>query len=598
MGKEVTFIERLIEKEIPQKFKDPITVLDALLQFSQNPTSASAGYGVEENYPYIENNLRKRYELSREELIKITNFLKRVFKKMEKINFDIYYWRDLIKDTISERKKNLFVDWYISKFQKLKEEDQKKFIFLLLSLEKERCLDKFHCFFDKEETVNQETLNDIVVGWGLGNVLFYRSSGGYERFELVLSPFLPHLREKLRENFYVDKKDIEAFFSNLNVDDIRLIEKCIIQGGILESKEGKCLQEKRFLIESSRSFWAIWPPAINEFKELITSKKRDETKELVKAINSILSSFAKDNFPLVSVRPTLELDGAYAWHLDFVSQPTKPPVSVDILVAPWLFPVSVYRDILDEFWSRISLPHIVFLFFAHENFPTLSTKFSKLSGLTKWYSFIQMPGNEFYPIEFGSIREEMKDAINDFLAAFLPYLFRDLRISTQWKSITAEKMQLYLLLKENPKVLELIIEGLDTQPIVTDFLRDGLRRKFGGSTEKWKEEIIQRRIFGENIVKKWEDRAKNRLYAKDFLDGATFGEIIGIIGGLPELLEGMPTNKELFLSSLNVLNKWRNELWGHPVERVAKVQLTKEQHEGIKRALKNVKDICEMIKYT
>jgi hypothetical protein len=592
LAKEVALIEKIIEKEIPEKFKDPISILDALLQFSQNPTSASAGYGIEENYPYIENNLRKRYELSTEELAKITRFMKRILKRMQRANYEVYYWRDQIKKVVSEKKKSLFIEWYVSKFEKLEEENKKKFIFLLLSLEKQRYLEKFHCFFDKEEKVNQYALNDILVEWGLGNVLFYRSSGGYERSELVLSPFLPDLRERLKENFYVNKTDIETFFSKLSVDDIKLIEKCIICDGILENKEGKCLQEKRFLIESSRSFWAIWPPAINEFKELITSKKIDETKELVKAINSILCSFAKDNFPLVSVRTTFELEGAYAWHLDFVSQPTKSPISVDILVTPWLFPVTTYKDIFDEFWSRTSLPHLVFLFFAHENLPTLSAKFSKLYGLTKWYSFVQTPDNDLYPVEFGAIKEEAKDTINDFLTAFLPYLSRELKISTQWKSITAEKMQLYSLLKQNPNILEILIEGLDAQSIITSFLRDGLRRKFGESAEKWKEIIIQKGIFGDDKVKKWENQAKNRLYTKDFLDGATFGEIIGIISGIPELLEDMPTSKELFLSSLDILNKWRKELWGHPTEMVAKIHLTKEQYEGIKRALKNVKEMC------
>jgi len=589
----VALVDRVIEKEIPQKFKDPISILDAILQFSQNPTSASARYGIEENYPYIENNLKKRYGLSTEELTKITQFMRRILKRMQRVNYDIYYWREQIINVVSEKKKNFFIDWYVSKFEKLEEENKKKFVFLLLSLERQKYLEKFHCFFDKEEKVDQNALNNILVEWGLGNVLFYRSSGGYERSDLVLSPFLSSLRERLKENFYVNRADIETFFSKSNVSDIKLIEKCIINDGILEGREGKCLQERHFLIESSRNFWAIWPPAINEFKELITCKKKGETEELVKTINSILPSFTKDNFPLASVRPVLELDGAYAWHLDFVSQPTKSPISVDILVTPWLFPVTTYRDVFDEFWSKTSLPHIVFLFFAHENLPTLSAKFSTMYGTTKWYTFVQTPTNDLYPLEFGSIRDEVKDTINDFLTVFLPYLLKELKISTRWKSTTTEKMQLYSLLKENPEVLGILIEGLNIQPIVTNFLREGLRRKFGDDKEKWKEIITQRKIFGEDTIKKWENQVKDRLYAKDYLDGATFGEIIGIIRGLLELIENIPTNKELLLSSLNILTTWRKELWGHPAEIVAKIQLNKEQCSGIKRALKNVEEICK-----
>jgi len=101
----VALIEKIIEKEISEKFKDPISILDALLQFSQNPTSASAGYGIEENYPYIENNLRKRYVLSTEELAKITRFMKRILKRMQRANYEVYYWRDQIKKVVSEKKK-------------------------------------------------------------------------------------------------------------------------------------------------------------------------------------------------------------------------------------------------------------------------------------------------------------------------------------------------------------------------------------------------------------------------------------------------------------------------------------------------------------
>jgi len=587
-------VNRILEKEIPERFKNPLYMLDAHLQFSQNPTSASAGYGIEENYPYIEMNLKKRYGLTSEEVARITQSIKRIFDRMLKVNPDVYFWRDRIKNEILKKEKDLFINWYVSKFEKFEENDKKKFIFLLTSVERSKLLERFYCFFDKEEKMNEIALNNILIEWGLANILFYRSSSGYEKTELVLSLFLPDLREKLKENLYVNRGNIEAFFSKLDVSDIKLVEKCIINDGILENAEGKCLLEEPFLIGSSKSFWAIWPPSMNEFKELILYKKKVETEVMVKAINSILSLFAKENFPLANVRTTLILDGAQAWHLDFASEPNKPPIKTDILVAPWLFPINTVKDIFDEFWSKTFLPHVVFLFFSHENVPTISTRFSSMYHAAKWYTFIRTPMNDFYPSEFGIISEEVKDTINNFLITFLPYLLKELKISTKWKSVTTEKMELYTLLKENPEVLEIVVEGLNIQPIVADFLREGLRRKFGESKEQWKEMLIQKGILGDNTIKEWENKVKNRLYVKDFLDGATFGEIIGIIRGLPELLEDIPTNRELLLSSLNILNKWRKELWGHPTETVAKIHLTKEQYEGIKRALKNVGEICKV----
>lgn len=39
-------------------------MLDGLLQWALNPTSMSAGYGINENYPYIKENLKLTHLLS------------------------------------------------------------------------------------------------------------------------------------------------------------------------------------------------------------------------------------------------------------------------------------------------------------------------------------------------------------------------------------------------------------------------------------------------------------------------------------------------------------------------------------------------------
>ena len=191
------------------------------------------------------------------------------------------------------------------------------------------------------------------------------------------------LEKNVSEILEANQKDVEAFFSKLTVNDIKLIEKCIINDGILDCREGKCLHEEPLLVESSRNFWAIWPAAMDKFKQLIVYKKRHETSNIAEALGSILSSFATANFPFVNVRSVFEIDGAYAWHINFASQPTSPLVKVDILLAPWLFPVDNYRDILSEFLSKTILSDLVFLFFMHENLPTLSNELSMMEGSSK-----------------------------------------------------------------------------------------------------------------------------------------------------------------------------------------------------------------------
>ncbi|MDP2949992.1 MAG: hypothetical protein Q8P22_10690, partial [Chloroflexota bacterium] len=53
--------------QVIERYVSDETMLDALLQWASNPTSMSAGYGLEENYPYIAKNLAARYSISRPE---------------------------------------------------------------------------------------------------------------------------------------------------------------------------------------------------------------------------------------------------------------------------------------------------------------------------------------------------------------------------------------------------------------------------------------------------------------------------------------------------------------------------------------------------
>ena len=61
-----TSLEEIIRDTLNCHLDDEI-MLDAFVQWASNPTSMSAGYGIEANYPYIAENLRKRFGLSSEQ---------------------------------------------------------------------------------------------------------------------------------------------------------------------------------------------------------------------------------------------------------------------------------------------------------------------------------------------------------------------------------------------------------------------------------------------------------------------------------------------------------------------------------------------------
>ncbi|RLI96978.1 MAG: hypothetical protein DRP00_04620 [Candidatus Aenigmatarchaeota archaeon] len=81
----------------------------------------SAGYGIEENYPFIKRNLSERYGLGKIALEAIISFLKESVYRMRKVNYDVYFWRDAIKDYVRGKHLVDFIEWYSSMYERLSE---------------------------------------------------------------------------------------------------------------------------------------------------------------------------------------------------------------------------------------------------------------------------------------------------------------------------------------------------------------------------------------------------------------------------------------------------------------------------------------------
>ena len=115
-------LQEILGTDLPAKFTrdlERIASLDAFIQFSQNPTSMSAGYCIEENYPLIGQNLAKRYELSEVVIKTILTFLKTSFNRMKDVNYDVDFWRRAISDYIKEKYGKDLLNWWDSLYEGL-----------------------------------------------------------------------------------------------------------------------------------------------------------------------------------------------------------------------------------------------------------------------------------------------------------------------------------------------------------------------------------------------------------------------------------------------------------------------------------------------
>jgi len=255
--KEVDILKEVLDTNRPSKFAedlDKLAVVDAFTQFSQNPTSATAGFGVEQNYPFISQNLSKRYAFGRTRAETIVTFVKDSFERMKQTNYDVYFWREAIRDYIREKFMEEFHRWYDSLYKNLEEIEKRKFLFLLYALSVTSSTNELHkwftCFFDKEETSPETELKDMAIKLGLGNILYYRSSGGYEESQFILYSFLDQLSKRFEKETFVEDRCIEEFFESLTLDNMKLLEKCLKETvPVVECRLGRVTQTATYYID-------------------------------------------------------------------------------------------------------------------------------------------------------------------------------------------------------------------------------------------------------------------------------------------------------------------------------------------------------------
>ena len=534
-------LQEILEKSLPAKFTQDLVrlaALDAFVQFAQNPTSESAGYGVEENYPFIGRNLAKRYRLERIMVEAILNFLRESFNKMREVNYDVYFWRDVIKDYIKSRYINEFFDWYDSFYKNLSEEEKTRFLFLLGALAYTSNIKEVHewfvCFFDKEESFSENELINILLRFGIGNILYYKTTSGYVENKFVPSLFLSDLREKFKQEIRVEEKQVEEFFDGLSLNDIKLLEKCVKEPvPVLESRIGKISQTFHLILETSKSYSAVSPFTVDKFKDLIKARKLELTKDWKEKFDEILSSFTKKVYPCAELKEIFEIEGAYCWEIRYTDAPDREPISVRILLSPYIFTLSNYSTILDEA-RRIMSSQLNLVFLIKETLPTVTECFKYVSQKNIIF-LLDEKGEKFYVIEKSEkLSEESALQVDSFLSRFLPTTESNIQISKTWPSYLKDYIEDLRYFNKFPRLVRIRNRIPSVELKMRKNIRDKLKKTFG---DQWKEKVKEK--LGDRI-KKLENVIENRPdkeEAKDFLDGATLGELIGIAEEFPEAIE-------------------------------------------------------------
>ncbi|MEM2110731.1 MAG: hypothetical protein QXX08_02510 [Candidatus Bathyarchaeia archaeon] len=422
---------------------EKLVLFDAFIQFCQNPTSASAGYGIEKSYSFISMNLRLRYKLDRLSIERLLDFMKQHINKMYEINHNFYLWREQILDYILKKESDRFLGWYRRLFDQLDENDKVKFLFLLRAVRHEKSLNYvimpwplrqwYSVFFDKEEKISEYNLAEVMVRFGLGNESYYLTSRGYEGTEFILSPFVEELNKEYEKESPITEEQITKFFEGLTWSNIKLLDKCVKQASpVLNITEGCVTQTSKLIVETSKSFFAISPFACNMIKELIGQKKIQLTSKWTENLMEVVNSFVNENYPLAESKRVFQIEGSTILEIRHAASLNQKPVTVGILIAPYHFFTIASTTIIDEMrkFGLFSLEIVIML---KESLPTILEKFS-VYGRKTLILFLDEKEEKFYVLERGALAQDEALAVDNFLSSFLPYFERVFPISKAWPS--------------------------------------------------------------------------------------------------------------------------------------------------------------------
>jgi len=205
-------------KELIKKNTNDIIMLDGLLQWALNPTSMSAGYGIEENYPYIERNLKTTHELTSIEAKNIIEILKADCDKLIELSQDKDDIGNFQKLIIEELSNYQYIKLFKDFFLKRKKKSSIKVI-NFLNIYKNCPLKNYPCLNVQYNAIYRKELpEEDLIHLGILKPLYWISSGSSGDKEIIpkFIPFLDNIMANLKlKKWRPDKPNVKEFLSNL-----------------------------------------------------------------------------------------------------------------------------------------------------------------------------------------------------------------------------------------------------------------------------------------------------------------------------------------------------------------------------------------------
>jgi len=274
-----------------EKYKDDVVMLDALNMWAMNPTSKSAGYGIEQNNKEVVKNMESETRNLRSKIERLIDRSK---------NDEISFCQGTLKNLINEKFGEKLRNEVIRRIEEL-DRKEKRFIYLYLKYRGGRYYGMegvsaaYYVSWGEEPPFdNVDSFRSKLTKLGLLNPLFFRSSSDRsERIQYLIPDFLKPLFEDA-DKFVVSEKPvipdvrsyIEELFEQGEYLQLQSLDLLVELGG--SYREGfynfKSVKEKRGIVGKYGGIVTISPFVLEDLKIILQEKKREVIDKLNKLI--------------------------------------------------------------------------------------------------------------------------------------------------------------------------------------------------------------------------------------------------------------------------------------------------------------------------
>lgn len=388
-------IESLLDK-----YRTDLNQIDALYQWASIPTFATAGWGLEENYPYITNNLKERYDLSHGESQELTDKLRRDCRLL----LEERELSDDLRDEIRAKIEDKFGEHLCSRtIERLENSSTsvKGLVYVLFQLRDSLLSNHRYTKFSFTESGMNELsaqfyaaftskpLLESLVQIGIANKLLWITTAGKRHIEYLIPMYLDEMFSNIPTYIEIPplpdvNSYIKKLFEERSYDQLRILDDLLQNKGLMKqsSLHGNIIPMER-IVEICHEWAAISPLVYQKLEENLAGEKTRHIQEIREKLKQFLEELRTREYPRFNF--LIERDKSF--RVEYVDSP-----DLHIYIAPWIS-IDLISKMKDQDFSIVVV--------IHQSIPSLQRLFRDTNMGEQNMTILCIHEGQTYPIIYG-----------------------------------------------------------------------------------------------------------------------------------------------------------------------------------------------------